>query len=216
MLYGNREVSRVTDFVRLHQPDIVVFQEVSSRWARDLKELRDLYPYRAVRSRKDGFGMAVFSRERPVDITIRKVGMREGDFAAFGIWESEGQRFGVAAVHPDKPDNEKKTQNRAVYFGRVVEWCTARAHANEPVVVIGDFNATPWSASLKSFQRETGLENANQGTIFGATWNVWEPHRLLIDHAFLSGEWKLLRREIGPAVGSDHRPLLVRAALPPP
>ena len=85
----------------------------------------------------------------------------------------------------------------------MAEWCEEKARASEPVVVIGDFNATPWSASMRSFTRNTKLRNTSQGTIFGATWNVWEPHRLLIDHAFLSSHWTLLNREIGPAIGSD-------------
>jgi endonuclease/exonuclease/phosphatase (EEP) superfamily protein YafD len=213
LLYGNREVSRVTGYVRRVQPDVVVFQEVSARWATDLEELRDLYPYRTTQSKKDSFGVAVFSRKKPVEVAIHTAGSRLGDLAVFGVWESDGQRFGVVGVHPDKPDKEWKTWNRRAYLGEVAQWCDARARAGEPVVVIGDFNATPWSASMKTFTRDTRLGNTSQGTIFGATWNVWEPHRLLIDHAFLSSHWKLHAREVGPNVGSDHRPLLIRAAL---
>lgn len=215
LLYGNREVSSVTGYVRRVQPDVVVFQEVSARWANDLEELRDLYPYRTTQSKKDSFGVSVFSRERPVEVAIHTAGNRLGDLAVFGVWKSEGRRFGVVGVHPDKPDKEWKTENRRLYLGQVARWCGERARANEPVVVIGDFNATPWSASMRSFTRGTKLRNTSQGTIFGATWNVWEPHRLLIDHAFLSSHWTLLNREVGPAVGSDHRPLLIRAALRP-
>jgi endonuclease/exonuclease/phosphatase (EEP) superfamily protein YafD len=213
LLYGNRDVSRVTDFVRSTQADVVVFQEVSARWAAALEELHDVYPYRSVRSRKDGFGIAVFSREKPVDITIRVVGKREADSAIFGTWESDGHRFHVAGIHPDKPDKESKTLNRRVCFETIEAWCREKEGANEAVVVIGDYNATPWSSSMRSFVRNTSLRNAGQGIIFGATWNVWQPHRLLIDHALFSSHWKLLDHEIGASVGSDHRPLLVRAAL---
>ena len=211
LLYGNRETSRVTGYLRRVHADVVVFQEVSPRWADELEELRDLYPYRFTQSRKDQRGLAIFSREKPVDVRIRAMGDRVGDLAVFAVWESDGRRFGLAGVHPDKPDEEWKTSNRRAYLGQVAQWCAERARANEPVVVIGDFNATPWSASMKAFTRDTRLRNTSQGTIFGATWNVWEPHRLLIDHAFLSSHWTLLSREVGPAVGSDHRPLLIRA-----
>jgi endonuclease/exonuclease/phosphatase (EEP) superfamily protein YafD len=213
LLYRNPEVARVTGYVREVQPDIVIFQEVSARWATDLEELRDLYPYRSTESRKNGFGVAVFSKEKPASLTMLALQDRVGELAVFAEWESEGRRFGLAGVHPDKPDKEWKTQMRRAYLGEVARWCDARARAGEPVVVIGDFNATPWSSSLKAFTRDTRLRNTSQGTIFGATWNVWEPHRLLIDHAFLSSHWKLHAREVGPNVGSDHRPLLIRAAL---
>ena len=210
LLYGNREVSSVTGYVRRVRPDVVVFQEVSARWATDLEEMRDLYPYRSTQARKNGFGVAVFSREKPVTLTMQAMNDRVGELAVFAEWESEGRRFGLAGVHPDKPDKEWKTQMRRAYLGEVAQWCEARARANEPVVVIGDFNATPWSASMKAFTRDTRLRNTSQGTIFGATWNVWEPHRLLIDHALLSAHCTLLAREVGPDVGSDHRPLLIR------
>ena len=213
LLYRNPEVARVTGYVRRVQPDVVVFQEVSARWAADLEELRDLYPYRSTQARKNGFGVAVFSKEKPVTLTMLALQDRVGELAVFAEWESAGRRFGLAGVHPDKPDKEWKTQMRRAYLGEVAQWCDARARADEPVVVIGDFNATPWSASMKAFTRDTRLRNTSQGTIFGATWNVWEPHRLLIDHALLSAHWKLLAREVGPDVGSDHRPLLIRAAL---
>jgi endonuclease/exonuclease/phosphatase (EEP) superfamily protein YafD len=66
---------------------------------------------------------------------------------------------------------------------------------------------------MRSFARRAGLRNANDGKIFSATWNVWQPQRLLIDHAFLSRHWKLRKCSIGPDIGSDHRPLMVQATL---
>ncbi len=213
LLYGNQEVSKVVGYLRKVQVDVVVFQEVSARWESELEALSDLYPYRSTQPRKDSFGVAIFSREKPLDVTIRSVGNRPGDFAIFARFESEGQRYGLVSVHPDKPDNEWKTVNRRIYLGNVAQWCETQAAAGIPVVAIGDFNATPWSSSMRRFTRETKLRNTNQGSIFGATWNVWEPHRLLIDHVFLSSHWTLLDRDIGPNVGSDHRPLVVRAAL---
>lgn len=215
LLYGNRESARVIGYLRRTQPEVVFFQEVSPWWGNTLEELRDLYPYRSTQTQKDSFGVAIFSREKPVEVTLRAAGTRAGDLAVFAIFESDGRRFGMVGVHPDKPDEEWKTHNRRTYLGNVARWCEERARANEPVVVIGDFNATPWSSSMRSFTRSRALRNTSQGTIFGATWNVWQPHRLLIDHAFLSRHWTLLDREVGPGVGSDHRPLLIRAALPP-
>ncbi len=213
LLYGNREAARVCDYLRSVKPDVVVFQEVGFFWASALEELSDLYPYRTIKARKDGFGSAIYSRQKPLEATIRVAGERESDYAVFATWETDGQRVNLVGVHPDKPDKEWKVKNRKTYLANVTQWCSEKAQAGEPIIALGDFNATPWSSSLRRFTRETKLRNANQGVIFGATWNVYQPHRLLIDHAFLSQHWSLLHREIGPDVGSDHRPLLVRAAL---
>jgi endonuclease/exonuclease/phosphatase (EEP) superfamily protein YafD len=54
--------------------------------------------------------------------------------------------------------------------------------------------------------------DTSRGVLFGATWSYYLPYRLLIDHAFVSDEWLLRRREVGPALGSDHRPLIVDLA----
>ncbi len=213
LLYGNRQHSLVSEYLRREKADVVVFEEVSAYWQAELEELSDLYPYRSTKVAKDSFGIAIFSRQEPLKVAIRQVGEREGDVAVFGTWESDGKRFGLVGVHPDKPDDAWKVRNRRVYLGNVAQWCNDQTKAGRPLLAIGDFNATPWSASLRSFVRDTDLRNANQGTIFGATWNLWQPHRLLIDHVFLSPQWTLLHREVGPDIGSDHRPLLIRAAL---
>lgn len=213
LLYGNRDSASVCGYLRTAKPDVVVFQEFGPFWATALEQLADDYPYRSGVPRKDGFGIAVFSKEKPAGVEIREVGQRVGDYAVFANWGRDGRRINIVGVHPDKPDAEWKTKNRATYLSNIAQWCRAKANVDEPVVVLGDFNATPWSASLRRLCDDTGLRNTNQGVIFGATWNVYQPQRLLIDHAFVSPHWDLLHREVGPDIGSDHRPLLVRVAL---
>lgn len=213
LLHGNQDAQAVMAYLRSVNADVVVFQETSPRWESALEPLADLYPHRFSQARKDNFGVALFCREKPTEVSIRAVGNRVGDLGVFATWEDGGRRFGLAGVHPDKPDEEWKTVNRRVYLDNIAKWSAEQARGGVPVVVLGDFNATPWSASMRRFARETGLRNTSQGVIFGATWNVRQPHRLLIDHAFLSGHWTLTGRQVGPHVGSDHRPLLIRAAL---
>lgn len=216
LLQGNRESERVISHVRSASADVVVFQEVTPRWALALEELVGVYPYRLAEPRKDHFGIALFSRRPPVEAIIRTAGERAGDLAVFAIFEVDGRRFGLAGVHPDKPDEQWKTVNRRRYLSEVARWCDEQARADRPAIVLGDFNATPWSASLGSFARESRLRATSRANVFGATWNPWMPHRLLIDNAFVSPQWIVREFRIGPAVGSDHRPILVRAAVADP
>jgi endonuclease/exonuclease/phosphatase (EEP) superfamily protein YafD len=213
LLQGNREPARVVRYVEETKPDILVFQEVTERLVKELEPLYDEYPYRVIRPAKDQFGMALFARERPLEETVEAVGNRAGDLALFTRWVSSDRKFALIAVHPDKPDKEWKTINRAQYFENIARWVEESRRRGDAVVVLGDFNATPWSRSMQTFLAETNLRNAHDGHIFRASWNVRRPERLLIDHAMLSENWALHRCEIGPDVGSDHRPLLVRASL---
>lgn len=216
LLHGNQDVAAVLNYLRSQPADVVILQEVSERWATSLERLDDLYPHRFTHPRKDGFGLALFSREKPLEISFELVGdRRPTDLVVLAEFARDGRRISVAGVHADKPDKEWKTLTRRAYLDDVRNWAAAKAGADEPVLVIGDFNTTPWSTSFRRFEKESQLLDTSRGTIFEASWNVWRPDRLLIDHAFISRHWQLLRREIGPDVGSDHRPLMIQAVLRP-
>jgi endonuclease/exonuclease/phosphatase (EEP) superfamily protein YafD len=87
-----------------------------------------------------------------------------------------------------------------------------------PSILAGDLNATPWSTALSGldalgWRRATGLR---------PTWPA-SGQGLLgipIDHVLASRHWRVEGSSIGPDIGSDHRPTLVRLVLagggPPP
>jgi len=82
---------------------------------------------------------------------------------------------------------------------------------DKPRVVMGDLNATPWSASLRGLLRESRLVNSQAGFGVSGTWPSSMPAagRIPIDHCLHSLEVVTVAREVGPDVGSDHRPLKV-------
>jgi endonuclease/exonuclease/phosphatase (EEP) superfamily protein YafD len=82
-----------------------------------------------------------------------------------------------------------------------------------PRVVMGDFNATPSSRMLTSFEQRSGLRRLD-GWL--PTWPArLQIPQLAIDHVFASEEVKSLEQvRIGDNAGSDHFPLVVRAAIP--
>ena len=83
------------------------------------------------------------------------------------------------------------------------------AEVDAPMLVVGDFNATPWSASLRAFRSENDLSGFNTR----ATWPVWLGFAgIPIDHAFVSRDLRILGIETGPDIGSDHRPILIDVA----
>ena len=82
----------------------------------------------------------------------------------------------------------------------------------DPLVVLGDFNETPWSPALCRFAEELDLHGFN----VAATWPVWyEFAGIPIDHALISNELLFSRIEIGPNIASDHRPIVVDVLLDP-
>ncbi len=75
--------------------------------------------------------------------------------------------------------------------------------------MVGDFNATLWSAGLRAFLSDTGLH----GFDTRAAWPVWLGFvGIPIDHAFTSADLRILDIETGPDIGSDHRPVMIDVA----
>lgn len=82
-----------------------------------------------------------------------------------------------------------------------------------PRIVMGDFNATPSSRMLASFEQRSGLRRLD-GWL--PTWPArLQIPQLAIDHVFASEEVKSVEQvRIGNNAGSDHFPLVVRVAVP--
>lgn len=84
-----------------------------------------------------------------------------------------------------------------------------------PRIVMGDFNATPSSRMLTSFEQRSGLRRLD-GWL--PTWPArLQIPQLAIDHVFASEDVKSVEPvRIGNNAGSDHFPLIVRVAVPTP
>lgn len=122
-----------------------------------------------------------------------------------------GQTVAVYAVHPRPPDSEAKTEARDSLF---VELAGLVGQETMPVVVIGDFNASPWSYSFRDFTSETNLVNSQNGYGLSATWPTGFPVTLVpLDHMLHSNRLTTVDRFVGPDLGSDHLPLTVEVAL---
>ena len=106
-------------------------------------------------------------------------------------------------------DLEEVTAQRNLDGAAVREWLQKRVGQ---VVVAGDLNLTPDSAIYK---RQFGhLQNAHAaaGWGWGAT-KVTRFHRARIDHILANVHLQIIRCDVCPDVGSDHRPLVADLRL---
>ncbi len=81
-------------------------------------------------------------------------------------------------------------------------------------IVMGDFNATPFSRMLSTLEEATGLRRLTELP----TWPAWIGlPQIAIDHIFASPDITLLRPEmIGNPSGSDHYPIALTVSVPAP
>jgi endonuclease/exonuclease/phosphatase (EEP) superfamily protein YafD len=80
-----------------------------------------------------------------------------------------------------------------------------------PVVLAGDFNAVPWSASFRRLRAHTGLKPHAQMMPTWPALPVSLP-QFALDHVLLSSDLDVQGARLGSAVGSDHYPVIVDLA----
>jgi len=177
------------------RPDVLALQEMTPDMSELGVELRKRFPFYSESARPGAFGSAVYSLH-----PLNKVVQEEGAHGAVTYFELQwdGLAVLVAAVHPYPPLTPENWLGRDALLQRVAQRIGERA----PSVVLGDFNASPWSSGLQAMQ-EDGFSRA---TRLAPTHSLWEG--LTIDHVLARDtQWRVAAAGVGPDVGSDHRPI---------
>ncbi|MFZ0627382.1 MAG: endonuclease/exonuclease/phosphatase family protein [Acidimicrobiia bacterium] len=213
LLSNNANYNEVIEYINAIHPDLVFLHESSRPWEVAL-ESSDL-DYRIVRTQAENliFGTLVMIRG-------------EGSVVSYGYSETQPRavaieyqpedwpvQLHVLATHPLAPTTAQRAALRDAQLGFAAEWA---ADSERPTVVVGDFNASSWSWTFSRLV-DAGLRNSQIGfglqPSFPATTSL--VFRVPIDHLLHSDELLVRDRFLGPAMGSDHFPLIVDLELKP-
>lgn len=201
---------RVVSYLRDVAPDVVLLMELTARWQEALDEALRPYPHRVTAIRESPFGIGLFSRRALIDPEVLTPG--EGMPTIAAKVTLDGGELTLVGTHPFPPIREGGTRIRDRQLVAVGELAGS---IEGPVLVIGDLNTTPFSSVWPRLVEAGGLSDPDRGAGVGATWPAGLPAilRLPLDHALPSPEIRVVRRVIGPDVGSDHRPVEVEVSL---
>ena len=213
VLFRNEAHAPLVDYLARSDADVIALQEVTPEWEAALAPLHERYPYRRVLTRTDPYGMALLSRW-PLGSGTGAV-----DFANDGLPSLvatitlPGEReVRVIAMHTHWPVTPGLQQQRDRSLHAVAQLAAA-----DPIttVLAGDLNLTPYAPAFARLLDESGLRDALEEVVWRPTWQAgfW-PLALPIDHVLVSRDACVVAHEIGPDVGSDHRPLAVTLRLP--
>ncbi len=90
---------------------------------------------------------------------------------------------------------------------------TVRAGNDKNVIMLGDWNVTPYSPHFKNILHLTRLNHANIGLLPQSTFPSYLHFSLLqmpIDHILYDNGFDLVSLAKGPSLGSDHHSLIAR------
>lgn len=205
VLQSNTRTRDVADYIAAQGLDFLLVIETDEGWSEDLEfELRDHFPHRFTEPRPDLQGLTFYSKHPWKSIRL----VSELSFPTIEAkFDLEQGFMTVLAIHPHPPVRKRAAERRNMYLRDLSQYA---AGLSGSVILAGDFNATPWSPYFRDILSEGDLEDSGKGRGIQNTWYrfpMLAPFLgLPIDHALTRGI-VMLKRQIGPPIGSDHRPL---------
>jgi endonuclease/exonuclease/phosphatase (EEP) superfamily protein YafD len=206
-----RDAEAAVRFLLEEDPDIAVLQEVGTRQAEALRaQLRARYPHSHVCRVPNNCAAAIFAKQ-PWVAAGHDYWTKESPET---IWvqfdDPELGRLKVVGVHFALPFRSEQQTNH------VARMTALRGGVTGPLIIAGDFNMTPWSYRFQRLLAATGLR---RHATFLRSWPTDGQYRLpwptfLIDHVLTTPEIKSVSIRIGPALGSDHLPVVAALRLP--
>lgn len=171
VLSSNQSYDALLNRINLKQADIIVVLELTPIWAYELKVIDKQYPYQKLISRRDNFGIGLYSKYPFGDAKVM-------DFASDDIpsitatIQINGKQLNIIATHPMPPFNESFAERQKIHLENLALFAqTKRVITNikdtSLILVAGDLNSTQWSPSYKKLINTTGLKNTRHDKIKG-------------------------------------------------
>jgi endonuclease/exonuclease/phosphatase (EEP) superfamily protein YafD len=218
-LFGlNYDMRRVARVIAAENPDIVALQEYFPEQRERLPQLlAATYPYSThcvggKRANIALFSKLPFEQAADGDCTTdpAAAGRTAHILATFTL--PDGSRFAVLTTHFDWPYPIERQRRQRETIVKAIKAVTV------PLLVVGDFNSTPWSYAQRDFAAEAGLDRQTHGLL---TWPLmfsikgWRstPPILPLDQVMTRGPVAIHDLHTAAPTGSDHLPIVVTFSL---
>lgn len=212
VLIENEHYDALGKLIQQENPDIVTLEEIDAYWAAALKPYMRQYPYQKVIPQNNAFGIALYSKLPLTDTQVKFFGKEYGGrfFPSIVSNVHVGSHvFTIVATHPLPPMAGFSVRN-----SQLADLAVQSASFGNNLIVIGDLNISPWSPYFERFIQQTGLRDSQLGFGVQPSWPADKPLiRIPIDHVLVSEQFVVLKRELGPDIGSDHLPVIVELSL---
>lgn len=210
LLSSNDEYSKVIDFIRDTDADVVVVQELSNKWGQQLNVLSEEYLYRGMLPRSDNFGIGILSKVPLEDTKFTSLSGAKVSTVTTTL-RLQSQFITIIGTHPPPPVGMQQFVWRNE---QLTNLSTFTMSQTTPVVLLGDLNCSSFSPNFRRLIDQSGLRDTRIGYGLQPTWPVnLFPLWVTIDHCLVSKDIAVLDRAVGPNIGSDHLPVIVTLDL---
>lgn len=211
VLMENENYAATLAKVKAQEPDILFFVETDQKWADNLSELEDIYPYQYLLPLEDFNGMLFYSKFPILNVEERYLVQDHIPSLTIDLDVAGPAPLRFYGVHPRPPRPEDDT---ADLDKELLFIANETGHMTTPVLVTGDLNDVGWSSTTKQFLRVSGLSDPRRGRGLYNSYNAKNPLvRWPLDHVFNSRHFALKKMKRLEPSGSDHFPIFVEFAL---
>ncbi|MEZ6118255.1 MAG: hypothetical protein R3C28_17025 [Pirellulaceae bacterium] len=218
--FHNQSLDQLAHSVRTVDPDIVFCCEMLARNKRESAEWIAEFPYQVLDNRHETMLLS--------KIPIVKSEFRSGHHASrsqpVAEFEWRGRRFTVAGMHTRTPTGRVSASIRNIELDSMASWI--RTQDATPLLLVGDWNITPYSPVFQHFLQEAQLQDARVGKGIMTSWGLGIRRKkesflqrltqIPIDHCAYSAGVEIASFSTGPPTGSDHLPIVIEFWLTDP
>jgi endonuclease/exonuclease/phosphatase (EEP) superfamily protein YafD len=204
VLRSNPSRRAVLEYLLASDADVLFLMEIDQPWLDALAPLAAKYPHHFAQPRPDNFGLALFSRTPMTGTRLLELAGATTPSVAARL-SHQGRELVLIGTHPVPPIGGRATALRDVQLAALAAYV---GQMNEPALVVGDLNATPWSRGMRLLTGHN-LQIRGAAAAWAPTWRADSALAIPIDHALATAPLVITQREVGPDVGSDHRPVRV-------
>jgi endonuclease/exonuclease/phosphatase (EEP) superfamily protein YafD len=215
----NRAPALAADWVASQHADFVVLQEAAVVGAQVAERLARQYPFVVSCRGRKPCSTLILSKIAPV----ASAGLATGDAedrkalsAAWARYDLEGRSITIVAAHLARPwPWGRQEKDRRLLLSAV------RRLAGRNLILVGDFNTTPWTFAGRRQDAAFGMRRITRALF---TWPAYVTTRygtvqaipfMPIDQAYVRPGLLPVAVRRGPRLGSDHRPVVIDLAWAP-
>lgn len=212
VLFINKNPALLKALIEKEQPDIVVSSETPPVFAQMFESLKKDYPWQDLHPQKGNpRGLGVISKRKLVNPERIHFDHKGVPSQVFTVTVG-GQDVTFVSIHPFTPtENIERRDNE---FRLIAE--RYKNPSSKNLVILGDFNATPYCAAYKQLVKSLNLSNARDGFGIYPSWPTFLPTpflRIPIDHVLVSGTIAVHNFRTLTPVGSDHLPTVTEISI---